>query len=164
MVVVDRYTAQLAIEVKTDLNDATFSHMIDVHVDASWAPIPCLGFAYDGWTFDTFVAKMSEAIRTSLRGVPDCIAVHSKNYFFIRSPYVLTPTSEDRRRHQPAEDQYAVNFGEINKGRASAMFLQYYLRLLQEKYLMDHPTLFTAERLGVTKEHIVKFMDNGEIA
>jgi hypothetical protein len=129
LVVVPRCAAQAVVEVKSQLDDAALSHMNELWENLHWLPVNVLGFAYDGWEFDTFVAKLAEEIRTRKYGVPDCIAVHSKNYLFVRTGYRLAKTSD---RHHPAKYQVAVDFGKnhASAGLASGSFLDTFLRQL----------------------------------
>ena len=130
LVVVPREAASAVVEVKTHLGDKTFQHMLELWENMHWLPVNVLGFAYDGWTFKTFVEHLRQAISHSRFGVPDCIAVHRENYIFIRSGYHLAPTNPDR--HRPARYQVAVNFGaaEDKEGASSGCFLDTFLRQL----------------------------------
>jgi hypothetical protein len=129
VVVVPREVAAAVVEVKTELGKESFQHMLDVWKDTHWLPVKVLGFAYDGWTFETFVHHLKEAIRDEHFGVPDCIAVHRQNYIFIRTGYHLAPSGN---RHRPARYQLAVNFGaaERSQGLSSGCFLDTFLRQL----------------------------------
>jgi hypothetical protein len=129
LVVVPREVAAAVIEVKSDLGKDSFQHMLDLWKDTHWLPVKVLGFAYDGWVFDTFIDLLKQAIRDQEFGVPDCIAVHRQNYIFIRTGYHLAPTPN---RHRPARYQLAVNFGtaEDKQGFSSGCFLDTFLRHL----------------------------------
>jgi hypothetical protein len=130
LVVLPREVVAAIIEVKSDLGEKTFQQMLALWENTHWLVKPVLGFAYEGWTFDTFVEKLTEAIRDRRFGVPNCIAVHRRNYVFIRSGYRLAPTTPDR--HRPAQYQVAVNFGatENMQGVSSGCFLDTFLRQL----------------------------------
>lgn len=129
LVVVPREAAAAVVEVKTDLGERSFQHMLELWKDTHWLPVNVLGFAYDGWLFDTFIDRLKQAIRDQEFGVPDCVAVHRQNYIFIRTGYHGPPTPKRRR---PARYQLAVNFGarEDTQGLASGCFLDTFLRHL----------------------------------
>ena len=164
LVVVNRQTARLVIEVKTSLEKDTLQQILDVHDSVHWLPVPTLGFAYDGWTFETFLEHLTKSIKTARFGVPDCIAVHRQNYLFVRSYYRLAPRPDAPGRHRPAQYQFAVNFGATGKdeGRASATFLDFYLQLLRTDFLDSHLARWFSS-LNLPRDSMVRISDEGEI-
>src|SRR5262249_33966742 len=82
IVVVPRFPAKAFGEVKTDLDQIELHSAADAWDKLGWLALPGFVFAFDGVTFQTFVAHMSEAIKNRPWGVPNIIAVHSRNYIF----------------------------------------------------------------------------------
>jgi hypothetical protein len=131
LVVVPHQAAKSVVEVKTHLVEREFQQMVDLWEELHWlGEINVMGFAFEGWTFDTFIERLKEAIRDRRYGVANCIAVHRKNYIFIRSEYALAPPSPER--HRPARYQFAVNFDAAEKKQSlsSGCFLDTFLRQL----------------------------------
>jgi len=120
----------MVIEVKTNLDKATFQQILDVWETTYWLPVPTFGFAYEGVDFTTFLRYLESAMKGSQCGVPECIAVHRQNYICLRSPYRLVAPSPDR--HRPAKYQFVIDFGLSKEavGNAAAVFLDSYLRWL----------------------------------
>lgn len=100
-VVVRADTANAVIEVKSNLNQATFDEMIDIHTSverielAQSGPvfIPTFGFALQGVTFDSFLGYVSEVARQNPLEIeegdqflnwPLCIAVQDRHYLGFR--------------------------------------------------------------------------------
>jgi hypothetical protein len=164
LVVVNRPAARLVIEVKTGLDGDTFQQTLGIHSSVSWLRVPTLGFAYDGWSFETFLGYLARAIKTEQAGVPDCLAVHGGNYLFVRSYYRLALREDAPGRHRPAVYQFAVNFGKCadNEGRASATFLDVYLKLLR-KELDDSYLARWFASLQLPAEALVRITDDGEV-
>jgi len=164
LVVVNRSAAKLVTEVKTRLDNETFQELLGIHDSVHWLPVPTLGFAYDGSTFETFVKYLAEAAKTAKSGVPDCIAVHRQNFLFVRSPYRLAPRPDTPGRHRPATHQFVANFAASGKdaGRASATFLQFYLRLLQGQLYDTHVSGWFS-KLDLPGDAIVSITDDGEV-
>ncbi len=166
--VVPREVAAAVIEVKTELRQDSFQHMLDLWKNTHWLVVNVLGFAYDGWVFDTFIDHLKQAIRDQEFGVPDCIAVHRQNYIFIRTGYNLAPTPN---RHRPARYQVAVNFGaaEDKQGHSSGYFLDTFLRQLpavgghRPISIDDHLPLWF-NQLPLPKEAKLAIADDGTIS
>jgi hypothetical protein len=155
----DRAVAAI-VEVKTDLDGAELSSILDIWENVSWLYIPMFGFAFDGLTFSTFVEQMAEAIRTRAQGVPQCLAVHRRNYVFVRSHYRL---NERHGRHRPAEFQFAVDFGSSNdaRGQAAGCLLNFFLGRLG-RLDFEHLTRWFND-LPIAAEQKVRFSADGDV-
>ena len=126
---VPREAATAVVEVKSQLEEKTYQQMLDIWTNTDWLKsVNVLGFAYDGWIFETFVEHLKQTIQDG-QGLPNCIAVHRRNYIFIRSGYHLAPKADGRR---PAKYQLAVNCAaaENKEGLSSACFLDTFRREL----------------------------------
>jgi hypothetical protein len=147
-------------EVKTALDGTELSSILGVWENVHWLDLSMFVFAFEGLTFDTFVERMVEAIRTRVQGVPHCIAVHRRNYVFVRSHYRL---NERPGRHKPAEFQFAVDFGSAvdAQGQAAGALLNLYLRRLgrTDFELLEH----WFDGLAVPAEHKVRFSADGDV-
>jgi hypothetical protein len=161
LAVVHRVAARLVIEVKTTLKEETFRQALDIHDSVGWLPVPTLCFAYDGVTFKTFLDYLATAIRTSVHGVPDCIAVHKRNYLFVRSGYLLAERTDIPKRRRPAKYQFAVDFG--NEGIAAATFLNFYLSLLKKGRFSEDEVRTWLCALDLPEDAMVRISDDGEV-
>ena len=132
IVVAHRMTVKAAVEVKSDLDKAGWGDVLKVHQNFCWQGVPTFGFSFDGVTFDTFLGYLKEAMHDEVLGVPACVAVHSRNYVFVRGEYRGVKPEESRPR--PADWQMAVNFGDATAslGMATATFIHSFLRHLAE--------------------------------
>jgi len=164
LAVVHRGVARLVIEVKTTLDKATLGEALDVHESVGWLAMPTLCFAFDGVTFTTFVDHLRTAIRTSVHGVPDCIAVHKRNYLFVRSGYFLAERTDTPNRHRPAKYQFAVDF-RAREGIAAATFLSFYLSLLRRGRLSAEEVQMWLRDLALElpEDAMVRISDEGEV-
>lgn len=162
--VVARWSAKLVSEVKSRLDQEAWSELLGIWSDTSWVPVPTLGFAYDGVTFDTFLNYLKTTIRDEDKGVPTLVAVHGRNYLFLRSEYRLAPDESRPKRHRPAVFQIAVNFGEIERysGWASATFLDFYLRFLRG-WIPETEITRWFNDLGLPDSSLASFSDDGEV-
>jgi hypothetical protein len=151
----------LVIEIKSSLNTTTFGEILRIWQSVSWLPVPTLGFAYDGVSFNTFTKCLVKAVKAG-KGVPEGVAVHQHNYVFVRSAYRIPPGP---RRHPRAAWHLAVNFGAVEKedGRASAAFLDFYHRLLTQKCELSERYLRDWFRsLDLPERALVTISEDGE--
>jgi hypothetical protein len=164
LAVVSPCAARAVVEVKTDLKGSTLKEILGVWEHIRRVRIPMFGFAFSGCSFGTFLDKLAAEIRTNPAGVPECIAVHRKNYLFVRSAYRLAPRPDKPNHHRPAQYQLAVNFGagKDQEGIASACFFETYQHWLantgNESLLLDW-----FNSLELPKEAKVRIDDGGEV-
>lgn len=114
--VVQRQSARLVVEVKTELDLKTLPQIAEVAASARSVAVPVLGFAFEGWTFDKAIRELAEVVRSAPALAPDCIAVHRRNYVIFRH----------RVYNEGATTYTAFDFGplgERGEGLATAMLL-----------------------------------------
>jgi hypothetical protein len=155
--------AAAIVEAKTMLDNDRMNEILVVWDDVSWLCLPTFGFAFDGVQFHTFVEYLSKAIRERPNGLPECIAVHRKNYLFVRS-YYRGVQPADPCRHRPADLQLAVNFGEDGsaRGRAAGTLLHLYLNRLKSRLDFDHLSHWF-NKLDLPEDSKLSISDDGEI-
>jgi hypothetical protein len=161
IVVAHRLTVRAAVEVKSTLDKGEWADVLKVHQNFCWQGVPTFGFSFDGVTFDSFLGYLGDAIRDDPYGVPDCVAVHSCNYVFLRSPYI--EGLERPGRHRATRHQFAVNFGDQPgfRGMATAAFIDSYLRHLMKDGVHDYfKSWFDGVQLPMGMK--VSFADDGQ--
>jgi hypothetical protein len=128
-VVVPDSAARLVAEVKSKLKKNEYKHIVSVwrSMLAFNSPARTFGFAFDGVAFKTFCAYLSQSINNDVGGLPECIAVHTKNYIGIR------PIS-----HESQPFYFAVKFPpgkgfEKFAGFATGYFLHYFEEAVRNK-------------------------------
>jgi hypothetical protein len=161
IVVVHRWTVKAAVEVKSFLNGDKWDNVLNLQQNFYWQMVPTFGFCFDGVTFDSFLDYLKAAMRDKPQGVPYCVAVHSRNYVFVRSPY--TGVKPDGPRHRPAGYQFAVNFGEHKdfRGMATAVFVNSFLRYLDMECTPD-PLPRWLQEFALPAGAKVSLSDSGE--
>lgn len=128
---------RLAVEVKSDLDKAQFDKLVTAR---STFCKPMLGFAFDGVTFDTFCTYLAAEVPKrgrdeSTRGLavmPECIAVHRKNYLGIRATSWSPSTNN--------QCYLAIDFTKVQNpcpGSATAYFMSAYEELLNNRCIHD---------------------------
>ena len=80
-VVVSPRSARVIVEVKSRLQEAEFDKTVAIRRKA---PCPVLGFAFEGWAFETFCQSIAQRI-AELTELPECLVVHRQNYMGIRA-------------------------------------------------------------------------------
>jgi hypothetical protein len=142
-VVVSKQVASAVVEVKSYLDNSRFGEIINVWRGVAPFGVPVLGFAYDGVTFETFLEYVAAQINTprelasaapDIRLVPECIAVHERNYVGFRCRNIEGCCQ--------AWHYFALNFGS-EPGSALAFFFQLYTN-----WLRDQASLWEASLLA----------------
>jgi hypothetical protein len=156
LAVVPRYAANLVIEVKTTLDQASFDDILGVWEDVFWLPVPTLGFAFDGVKFDTFRGYVQTSVKEAPRGLPDCLAVHNQNYLYVRTGYHGVESTTLPYRRRTTKCQFLVDFAaaKTGEGTASALFLHIYNLLISSPLSLPSTLLDECRKLGVRNEHI----------
>jgi hypothetical protein len=122
-VVVPRRAAKFIIEVKTRLQSQDFVEIVKVWRSVHWLPVKTFGFAFGGVPFGRFVKFLSVCIEKGV-GLPECVAVHRRNYLFFRTH---SDPGSMKLRHG-----IAVCFSSKQAGAATALFLRLYRGLLEQ--------------------------------
>jgi hypothetical protein len=133
-VVVSSRAAAAVVEVKSCMEQQEFNEIMEVWKGACQLNVPVLGFAYDGVTFGTFLEYVDAQMRIphrgptvqappSIRFLPECIAVHSRNYVGFRC--------QDLEGRYRARRYFALSFGEA-PAAALAFFFRLYALWLGE--------------------------------
>jgi hypothetical protein len=163
MVVLPRHATRLAIEVKTNLSSSEFEDALSLVRSVGWLPIPTMCFAYEGVTVERFLEYVVRGVIDAVCGVPDCVAVHRKNYVFVRSGYHMAPRVDAPDRHRPAKHQLLVDFGanEAAGGQAAASFLGFYDSFVRHQNVAFLVDWFNG--LGLPDGALTRISDNGQI-
>ena len=149
-VVVQDLAARAVVEVKSNLDEKQFEHLLKIHISVislemrrpGGVFIPTFGYGLRGAAFDTFVAYLKDALTKNRLSagdnqrhlnLPFCIAVQSRNYLGLRplSGAVDKPICF-----------CAVDFSQIQAVKKRSMdgyetgaFLQMYSKALEDKRL-----------------------------
>ena len=148
-VVLDPGTALVNIEVKSMLNEEAFTQASQV-AHSTWNfSIPTLAFAYDSVGLDAISNYIVQAIKSRQNTIPWCIAVHSKNFLYVR-PRTIS------NGHQCLH--LLINCSEAedtHHGLATSVFLQLYDAWLRNRCILS------SENLYAWYNNIIDIPDNG---
>lgn len=153
--VIQRHAANLVVEVKTDLDNEALQDIVQVAEGTRWVPVPTLGFAFDGWCFETALEKVGAVVKANPRSAPDCVAVHSKNYVIFR------PQMANEMTNSYTGFDFS-GMGEEGTGLATAMLLSLCDVWIRNKANTWSPPKFFAS-FDVTKVKAGKISPSGEV-
>jgi hypothetical protein len=130
-VVVPQSAARYVVEVKSDLkDDKGFRKILAMGQSLRPCQVPLGAFAYDGVGFDTFVDYVVRHIDGDAVNLPECFAVHSRDFVAFRCR-----TDDDtgyRPRHyfvmNLARAEYPPAEGQTSEARAAGWATQFFLR------------------------------------
>lgn len=125
--VVSYEAARSVIEVKTMLTTKSLKEILSVWCSMIKFGAPTFGFAYDGPSFANFVKLLKNSIEGSVLRLPECIAIHHKNYIGYR---------DQARDGRLPSHFYVLNFGVLGSkvsGNATSHLLGLYDTRLREK-------------------------------
>jgi hypothetical protein len=134
-VVLDPGTALVNIEVKSMLNEEAFTQASQVSHSTWNFSIPTLAFAYDSVCLDTISNYVIRAIKSG-GTIPWCIAVHSRNFLYVRP---RTISNGHQRLH------LLINCSEAegtHHGMATSIFLQLYDAWLRNRCILSSENLY----------------------
>jgi hypothetical protein len=128
--------ASVVVEVKSTLDGREFDKVKEV-VKSVNPFVPTLGFAYDGLTIGNFLERLAECQRADPQTLPDCLAVHARNYVAFRATHVWTT-----ERHPIAVYDFSPMGGDAT-GLATAVLFSTYEAMLRTRHfvLPDRPDL-----------------------
>jgi hypothetical protein len=136
LVVLDPDTALVNVEVKSMLNEEAFKQSSQVAHSTSNFSIPTLAFAYDSVGLDTISNYISQEIRSQENTIPWCIAVHSKNFLYVRP---RTISQGHQRLHLLINCAIA---DDTHHGMATSIFLQLYDAWLRNRSILSSEVLY----------------------
>ena len=127
-VVVPSESTRVLMEVKSEIGDKEFAQIINMSLYAQGFKLPHFGFAYGGWTFDTFCNK-AMALDEGIKNLPVCLVVHHRNYLAIRT----------FREREPM--RLLIDFT-THTAMATAFFMDCYAFIIREGHLIHPDTVW----------------------
>jgi hypothetical protein len=118
-------SVRVAVEVKSELCQATFDHLRDVAKSLVPFQIPLLGFSYDGAAFETIIGYLENSATALPGSLPAWLAIHENNCFFIRG---LMSVGGSKFHYRCAHFESSGD-----AGVATAYFLEFYRQYLNDK-------------------------------
>ncbi len=83
-IVATNRSAKFVAEVKSTLKKNTFDDVVAKHKSLTQFRVPLFCIAYDSSEFAKICEYISQHIQGDIESLPECIAVHERNYFFAR--------------------------------------------------------------------------------
>lgn len=162
LVVVGTKAVRALAEVKTDLDESRFKEVVEFWNNVAHLKRRVYAFAFDGVTFNSFLQYLDNALTSNPQGLPDCIAVHRRNYLFVRTGYDLLPSTHDPLRHWPASNYWAIDFGinDDQRGAATGALLSLYLKRLTQSWNDDNLRSWVSS-LALPPTRMVMFNNDG---
>ena len=146
-VVVPPAAARLAIEVRSNMSvggAGGLGQVVKVHRSMRPAfptQVFGFGFGFRGPTFETFVAGVAAEVKGDILNVPECVAVHRRNYICLRS----TTRAALPENTPPPRVCVALDFSAV--ANAHGFATGYFLHCYRER--IGHHAPFAADTIAI---------------